>query len=160
MGKIDRFLKHFGQNRCKKVPSVLFYIDGIFPQKFRFATEIPRTKHCDTSNNFIPDKTLKNTYEKIGQKFPFLQSCYFCLLFFLPPLIWQKKNSVKWEEPEVTRWEKWVFLSLCELLIFVFLMSHQECHYCQSDLVVIEFTGRGPCTRSPRLSITTKSSWQ
>ena len=54
----------------------------------------------------------------------------------------------------------------------VFLMYHQECHYCQSDLVVIEFTGRGPCTRSPRLkprtflvlgpwsvnSITTKSS--
>ena len=31
--------------------------------------------------------------------------------------------------------------------LFVFLMSHQECHYCQSDMVVIVFTGRGPCTR-------------
>ena len=29
----------------------------------------------------------------------------------------------------------------------MFLMYFQECHYCQSDLVVIEFTGRGPCTR-------------
>ena len=29
----------------------------------------------------------------------------------------------------------------------VFLMYNQECHYCQSDLVVIEFTGRGPRTR-------------
>ena len=32
-------------------------------------------------------------------------------------------------------------------LLVVFLMSHQECHYCRSDLVVIEFTGRSPCTR-------------
>ena len=29
----------------------------------------------------------------------------------------------------------------------MFLMYFQECHYCQSDLVVIEFTGCGPCYR-------------
>ena len=32
--------------------------------------------------------------------------------------------------------------------VVVFLMYSQECHYCQLDLVVIEFTGRGPRTRT------------
>ena len=59
-------------------------------------------------------------------------------------------------------------------LFIVFLMSHQECHYSQSDMVVIEFTGPRPLhLKSPRLkprtfqalgpwpvnSITTMSSW-
>ena len=86
----------------------------------------------------------------------------------LSPLIWQKK-TVKLEELEIA-----TFSILGHL--FVFLMYFQECHYCQSDLVVIEFTGRSPCTRRllkssalrsflvlgpwPVNSITTKSSWQ
>ena len=60
-------------------------------------------------------------------------------------------------------------------LFIVFLMSHQECHYSQSDMVVIEFTGPRPLyLKSPWLkprtfqvlgpwpvkSITTMSSWQ
>ena len=57
----------------------------------------------------------------------------------LSPLIWQKKTA-KLEELEIA-----TFSILGHL--FVFLMYFQECHYCQSDLVVIEFTGRGPCTR-------------
>ena len=59
-------------------------------------------------------------------------------------------------------------------LFIVFLMSHQECHYSQLDMVVIEFTGPWPLyLKSPRLkprtfqvlgpwpvnSITTMSSW-
>ena len=59
-------------------------------------------------------------------------------------------------------------------LPIVFLMTHQECHYSQSDMVVIEFTGPRPLyLKSPRLkprtfqvlgpwpvnSITTMSSW-
>ena len=55
------------------------------------------------------------------------------------PLIWQKK-TVKFEELEIA-----TFSILGHL--FVFLIYFQGCHYCQSDLVVIEFTGHGPHTR-------------